>query len=510
MPRPRLHLLAALLALTPAAAPGAAPLRPAAPSLEAFFPPVVVAGASTAVTAVGKFPDWPPAAWTDHPGIRFHPEDARGTFRVEVAPAVPAGPHLVRLHSPAGASGPRILLVAATPPLAEIEPNDEPARAQSVPALPVVITGRLGRPGDTDSYAIELAPGRALTAAVDAYALASPIDAVLRLLDPRGVEVAFNHDRVGNPDPRLTYAAATAGRHVLQVFGFAHPATADVRLHGSEAAVYRLSLTPGPEPTAALAAPAANATAEAEPPRPPFTVTGVIARAGTVVPHRFRAARGEPLVLEVRSAALGSPLDAWLAVRDDAGKELARNDDGPGTGADPLLEWKAPADGAYTAVVGGLLQRGGPDHRYELDIRAARPRLEAIVADPGIVVDAGGAAELKVTLRRMEGFRGAVVATLVGLPDCVAAEPVAADEKRKDLTLTLKASADAAAFRGPVAVRVRAETGAGEWTARHELGTAAPRNGVPQGFRDLLIPSTTALWLTVRTREAAPEPPAGK
>lgn len=510
MPRPRLRLLAALLALAPAAAPGAAPARPAAPTLESFHPPVVVAGTATAVTAAGKFADWPPAAWTDHPGIRLYAGSTRGAFRVEVAPDVPAGPHLVRLHSPAGASDPRFLLVAATAPLAETEPNDEPTQAQSLPAPPVVLTGRLGRTGDTDSYAFELAAGQTFTAEVDAQVIASPVDAVLRVLDPRGVEVAFNHDRVGHPDPRLTYTAVRAGRHVLQVFGFAHPATADVRLHGSDAAVYRLSLTPGAAPSRGTAVAAAPAAADGEPPRPPFLAGGVIGRPGELGRHGFRAARGEALVLAVRSAALGFPLDAWLAVRDPAGKELARNDDGPGTGADPLLEWKAPADGTYAAVVGSLLQRGGTDHRYELEIRPARPRLEAVVAQPGLVVDAGGEAELKVTLRRVEGFRGSVVASVAGLPGCVTAEPVAADDKRKELALTVKVPPDAAAFSGPIEVRLRAEKGTGEWTARHELGAAAPRNGVPQGFRDLLIPSTAELWLTVRAPEAPPPPPAAK
>lgn len=40
-------------------------------------------------------------------------------------------------------------------------------------------------------------------------------------------------------------------------------------------------------------------------------------------------------------------------------------------------------------------------------------------------------------------------------------------------------------------------------TAVHELVSATLRNGVPQGFRDLVITSTDQLWLTV-----LPAPPA--
>ena len=53
--------------------------------------------------------------------------------------------------------------------------------------------------------------------------------------------MAFNHDNGRNLDPFLTFTTAAAGRFTLQVFGFAHPANAEVRLHGSDAAVYRLT-----------------------------------------------------------------------------------------------------------------------------------------------------------------------------------------------------------------------------------------------------------------------------
>ncbi|MFM7752358.1 MAG: hypothetical protein ACKPB0_18275 [Opitutaceae bacterium] len=158
MPRPPLRRLAVLLALLPPLA--AAEPRPAAPSLEAFFPPVVVAGATTPVTAAGKFADWPPAVWTDAAGIVLRPEKDSGKFSVEVAADTAPGPHLIRLINSSGASVPRFLLVRKEPPLAEVEPNDELARAQPVPALPAVITGRLGKTGDVDCYAFDLAAAR--------------------------------------------------------------------------------------------------------------------------------------------------------------------------------------------------------------------------------------------------------------------------------------------------------------------------------------------------------------
>lgn len=512
MPRPPFRRLAVLLALVPPAA--AAEPRPAAPTLESFFPPVVVAGATTPVAAAGKFADWPPAVWTDAEGVILRPEKESGKFSVEVAADVAPGPHLVRLHNPSGASVPRFLLVTKDPPLAEVEPNDEPARAQPVASLPAVITGRLGKTGDVDCYAVELAAGQTLTAILDAQVIASPVDAALRLLDARGVEVAFNHDNGRNLDPLLAFTAASAGRFTLQVFGFAHPATAEVRLHGSDAAVYRLTLGTGAsraiEPPAVEGPFFPHGKYPREAPRPPFAADGAIMRPGEEAVHAFAAAKGDKLVMAVQAVALGSPLDAWVAVRDPAGKELARNDDGANTGTDPWLEWKAPADGTYQAVVGNLLRRGGADHTFRLVVRPAHPRLEAVINEAGCVVEPGKSAEIKVTLRRLEGFKGSIVASVIGLPDCLAAPEVTADDKQKEIALTVKAPADAAPFSGLVAVHLRATEGAGFWKASHELVSTTLNNGVPQGYRDLLIRTTPGVWLTVAPPGPAEKPAKSK
>ncbi|MFM9079907.1 MAG: PPC domain-containing protein, partial [Opitutaceae bacterium] len=323
----------------------------------------------------------------------------------------------------------------------------------------------------------------------------------LRLLDARGVEVAFNHDNGRNLDPLLTFTTAAAGRFTLQVFGFAHPATAEVRLHGSDAAVYRLTLTIGAPPTSEPSPAEGQLFRRGEypkdAPRPPFVAEGVITRPGEESLHAFTATKGDKLMLAVQAAALGSPLDAWVAVRDSAGKDLARNDDGANTGADPLLNWKAPADGTYTAVVGNLLRRGGTDHFFRLVVRTAQPRFEAVINEAGCVVEPGKSAEIKVTLRRLEGFKGALVASVAGLPDCVSASEVTADDKQKELTLTVKAPSDAAPFNGLVEVRLCEADGAGKGTAAHELVSTTLNTGVPQGYRDLLIRSTPGVWLTV-------------
>ena len=547
--------------------------RAAAPTLDQFYPVAVQAGTTTTVNAVGKFAPWPPQLWVDTPGIAFRPGEKAGELSVEVSAEAPFGPHLVRMYNETGASAPRFIVVTSEAPGTEVEPNDEFSRPQVIERLPVALNGRLSKGGDVDSFAVQLEAGQTLVASVDAYVLASPVDAVIRLVDTRGLELALNHDNGRNLDPLLTWKAPAAGTYVVQVFGFAHPATADVRFTGSDACVYRLHLSKGPrmrytlplglersqkarmrafgwnlgaengrefgvdgavfaadlaqaswrwpEFENALSIPLGEGTEwleetwlarakDAPASCPPFAVSGVIARIGEVDRFAFAATKGDNLVIAVQSAAFGFPLDAWLAIQTAAGKELVRGDDG--TSADPQLEWTAPESGTFYAVVGSVLQRAGDDYRYRLSVRAARPRFQAVVADAGVTVEPGKTAKLKLTARRSEGFKIRLTSTVTGLPAGLTAAPVELGETAKEITLELVAAADAAPFNGPVRIQLQADTASpgAAYPAVHELVSTTLNNGVPQGFRDLVITSTPDVWLTVLAAAKEKEKPASE
>lgn len=478
----------------------------AAPTLEHLYPVAATRGASTPLTAIGKFNPWPPEVWTSAPGIVFRAGELAGQFTVEIGPEVPPGPHLVRFFNDRGASAPRFLVVTPEPLVIETEPNDDFATAPAAPPLPVTLEGRLEKTGDVDCVALPLEAGQTLAATLDAQVLGSPVDAVLRLVDARGRERALNHDNGRNPDPALTWTAPASGRYVLQIFGFAHPATAEVRFTGSAACVYRLHLgtrAPPPPAFAALAFPEWSErehearTGDDAAPAAPFAVAGTIARIGEEDRFRFSAAKDEKLVLALEAAALGLPLDGWVAIRDGNGRELARNDDGAGAGTDPLLEWTAPAAGTYVAVVGSVLQRAGADHRYRLILRPPQPRFVGAIAESGFTLAAGKSVSVKLTARRIQGFTTPLTAIVIGLPPGVTAPPVEIDGKAKDVTLELSAAADAAEASTPFRIELRAAENAPPFAAVHELTSTAQRNGVPQGFRDLAILTTEQLWLTV-------------
>ena len=86
----------------------------------------------------------------------------------------------------------------------------------------------------------------------------------------------------------------------------------------------------------------------------------------------FAAMKDEKFLIEVQSVSLGFPLDAWLKLENSKGRELEKNDDS--AGADPKLEWTAPDDGTFVAVIGNVLHRGGADYLYRLSVRRAMPR----------------------------------------------------------------------------------------------------------------------------------------
>ncbi|MBK8001251.1 MAG: pre-peptidase C-terminal domain-containing protein [Verrucomicrobia bacterium] len=218
----------------------------AAPVLDHLFPAAVQVGTTNVVTAVGKFDPWPAKIWVDAPGIVFKAETNSGKFSVEVAADAPVGGHLVRLYNEQGVSGLRFLVVTKERQTEEVEPNNEFKKPQMIDAFPAFINGRLEKSGDVDSYAVALEVGQTLVASVEAYTLASPVDAVLRVVDARGVQVAWNHDGGPTLDPFLTWTAKSAGTYVVQVFGFGYPADSSVNFVGNAKCVYRLHLSRGP------------------------------------------------------------------------------------------------------------------------------------------------------------------------------------------------------------------------------------------------------------------------
>lgn len=519
----------------------------AAPVLDHIFPAAVQVGSTNTVTLIGKFDPWPPEVWTNLRGVRFEPTTNQSVLTVIVDAQAPTGPGLLRAHNAEGASAPRFLIVSPARQTAEVEPNGDRSAPQVLESLPAEVNGRLEKNGDVDSYGVRLKAGETLVAWLEAYTLMSPLDPVLRLVDASGVQRAWNHDDGRTLDPLLAWTAPEAGTYVLQVFGFAYPADSSIQFSGNARGVYRLHVTTGPVvrftvplggrregrvdpelrgwnlgkaawggelpssesltylPGAATPLSMAvsegvevepnDSAATATPLPVPGAMTGNLDRAGDMDRFRFEAKKGEPLVIEVQSVSLGFPLDAWLAVENSSGKRLVRKEDT--VGSDPRLEWSAPEDGIYIAAVGNLLQRGGEDQWYRLGVGRPSPTVKLTVSESAFTVIPGKTNEIKVTMARSGGFNAPLTVSVGGLPESVACEPVLVKDAAAEAILKLVARDGAAPFRGPIRIRAKEESGGAEHPVGMDLVSAGENNGVPQGYRHLVVESVEDLWLTV-------------
>lgn len=503
-----------------------------APTLTHLYPVAGQQGTTTTVAIVGKATPWPPKVWVDAPGITFKPAAKPPNFEVEIAPDAAPGPHFIRLYNEQGASPPRYFIVSKEPELKDTEPNDRFAAPQKLTAIPATISGRLDKNEDVDSYAVPLKKGQTLVASLEAYVFASTCDGVMRVVDERGAQVAFNHDGA-TIDPFLTWTAPADGTYVVQVYGFAYPATSSVSLIGGENAVYRLHLTNGPYVHHTLplqTAPEAkdvkligyNLPKDFTPPAPakpsdrpeelerephdpkqaipvPGAITGHLANAGEEDRYTFTATKGKLYELKVTAATLGSSLDAWLKLEAADGKELVRNDDAAGS-RDPQLTWTAPADGPVTVAIGDVTHRGSAQHFYRVAVNEAVPSVDATVAASMFTVAVGKTADVKVATKRL--FKHAKKLELIAknLPEGVTAAPAPVPDKDGEATLKLTAAAEAQPANQPFQLALREIESGAEYPVKNLLAATAENNGVPSGFTALVLPAITDLWLTVTAK----------
>ncbi len=137
--------------------------------------------------------------------------------------------------------------VDALPDVAEVEPNDDPGCAQAV-AFPQAVNGRIGRPGDVDTFSFSGRAGQVVVADVMARRLSSPLDAALRLVDADGTVVAFNDDSKDPEMGLLTHHADPALQAELPRDGLYRVCLWDAQRQGGEPYAYRLRLrTPQPD-----------------------------------------------------------------------------------------------------------------------------------------------------------------------------------------------------------------------------------------------------------------------
>ncbi len=480
---------ALLIALLVPASVSAAP-----PTLTYLYPAGGQRGSTIEVTAAGTFERWPVNAWADQRGVQVKPAKERGKLLVTVAADVPPGVCWIRLADEQGASGLRPFLIGTLPEVMEREPNDEPAKAQSLGAGNVTVNGRLEKPGDVDVFALDLRKGQTLVASMEAnHTLKSPMDAVLQVLSDKGFVLEQNDDHRGL-DPQIVFTVPRDGRYLVRTFAFPSTPDASIRFAGAETFVYRLTLTtggfadyasplavsratpgevevvgwnippavkrlpvavlPGSDTGTLFHPQLANTVRVRLEPHPivvekepnnrqqpqrvevPVTITGRIARPGEVAVYEFALKKGQKVPVTIESRTLDFPLDPVLRLTDGSGKLLTQAQ-AKKLGTDPELTVTATADAIYRIEVSDLHSDGGPRFVYRLRLAVPQPDFALTVASDRFALKPGDTLDIPVTVERRAGFKDDIEITAVGLPAGINAQPVRAAAAGKSVVLRL-------------------------------------------------------------------------
>ncbi|HWB14538.1 MAG TPA: PPC domain-containing protein [Pirellulales bacterium] len=462
-----------------------------------LFPAGAARGTTAEVAVGGNLQSWPLQAWVDRSGVAFAAKEEKGKFAVTVAANAAPGVYWTRIYNAEGASAPLPFVVGTLPEVVEQEPNDNPTKAQSLPGSICTINGRLEKRGDVDMFAVSLAKGQTLVAAVTANELlGSPMDTVLQVVSPRGNVLAQNDDERGL-DSFFAFQAPADGVYFLRLFAFPAAPDASISFAGGESFVYRLTVTTAgyldgalplavsragpmnveaygwnladvdrrqmlqaapeesvleffsPQWAGGLSLPVVESASliEAEPddaahpqPLPPHAiVSGRIDAPGDRDAFRLHLTQGQTYRFKLESRSLGYPLDSVLELRDASGKTISTADDADNK-ADSELDFAAPADGDYVLVVSDLYGHGGPRYFYRLSTSPLEADFVLSVPQHAYTLQAGKSLEIPVTVDRRHGFAGDIEIEVRGLPEGVTASPaksISKDDTAKSAKLVL-------------------------------------------------------------------------
>jgi hypothetical protein len=430
-----------------------------------------------------------------------YPKDMAG--QVAVAADAPLGIRHGRVWTSQGATSALRFDVGDLPEMVEEEIDGQPIPVAVT--LPLTVNGRIFPREDVDIWTFEARRGQAVTCEVTANRLGSPLDARLEVVDPQGRPIAENDDGSGS-DPALRFTAPADGRYQVRIH--------DINFLGSQAHVYRLTLTAGPrvdrvfplggrrgstvnfalagqgvpgKPTA-IALPADTPTdyghrlkigdaftnrflldvddlpervtgQDDRPVSSPVILNGRIDRPGEIDSWPLELHKGDALDFELRAGRLGSPLDGVLTLLSPEGKEVARAE-AAAKQLDPVLTFKVPADGTYQVQVRDRFRsRGGPEFAYRLRIAPAQPGFLLQMPSDALTVERGGQAVLKLTAERLGGFAEPISLTVEGLPDGVSVTGTQIAARQTNASLVFKAEATAKIQATHVVIRGNAKAG---------------------------------------------------
>jgi hypothetical protein len=145
----------------------------------------------------------------------------------------------------------------------------------------------------------------------------------------------------------------------------------------------------------------------------PGGVTGRFEKHEDLDYYRFKAAKGQRLLIEARTLELNSPTLVYMVVKNEKGNELARTNPAAAPPADQRIEFTAPEDGAYLLEVQHLNYVGGPSEAYHIRIAPNVPGFDVTLGIDRYDVPAAGTLSFPLFVDR-HGYTGPVEVSVVG------------------------------------------------------------------------------------------------
>ncbi|MHB1033571.1 MAG: zinc ribbon domain-containing protein [Pirellulales bacterium] len=479
---------------------------------------------------------------------------------VTVAPDAKPGRREIRLITKRGVSNPLPFYVGQVPEVARkpmktcqlpvlgkenlAQRKRPPEEEEMRVTVPCTMNGQVA-PGEVNRYRFRASKGQRLVISAKARDLVPYVadgvpgwfQAVLRLCDATGKELAYDDDFGFNPDPVIYFEVPDDGEYVLTIH--------EALFRGRESFVYRITVGQRPFVTSifplggragepvkiemdgwnldktTLAPPPKDASpgryliaatdgklvsnyvpfavdtlpeslekepndeaSKAQKVSLPVIVNGRIDRPGDWDVFEVEGKAGETIVAEVYARRLGSPLDSFVKVSGADGKIIALGDDhydaasGLNTDhADSYLMVKLPADGKYFVHLGDTQQHAGKGYAYRLRISRPQPDFVLRLIPSRMNIASKGSAAVTVYAIRKDGFDGPIKLSFKDLPEGFQSPGATLAANQEVVGLSLRTSL--AAIDKPINLTVVGTAKVGDQELVHE---AVPAEDKMQAF----------------------------